>query len=143
MRGFIFADGKLLCVKLSDYNEVIKADYWCLPGGGLEFGESLQEGVARELYEELGVQAKVGNLLYVQQFTSDGEEHLEFFFHITNPEDFVDFDLSQTSHGVEEIKELEFVDPKSSYILPRFLSEANIAEDISSAIPQFFSYLSL
>jgi 8-oxo-dGTP diphosphatase len=32
---------------------------WSIPGGTLELGESLQEGVARELLEETGLQVRV------------------------------------------------------------------------------------
>lgn len=31
---------------------------WCLPGGGIELGEGLEEGAAREVYEETGYHVK-------------------------------------------------------------------------------------
>lgn len=34
-------------------------EYWCLPGGGLEEGETLEEGVLRELQEECRVSGHV------------------------------------------------------------------------------------
>jgi len=37
---------------------------WYFPGGGLNVGETLQDGVKREVWEELGVEVKVGELLY-------------------------------------------------------------------------------
>ena len=38
---------------------------WSIPGGTLELGESLQEGVARELLEETGMQVRVLDLIEV------------------------------------------------------------------------------
>ena len=39
-----------------------------LPGGGLEFGEGLEEGLQREWMEELGTRINVGSILYVNPF---------------------------------------------------------------------------
>ena len=38
------------------------------PGGGLEFGEGLADGLKRELREELNVDAEIGELFYVNDF---------------------------------------------------------------------------
>jgi 8-oxo-dGTP diphosphatase len=38
---------------------------WSIPGGTLELGESLQEGVARELLEETGMEVRVLDLIEV------------------------------------------------------------------------------
>jgi ADP-ribose pyrophosphatase YjhB (NUDIX family) len=38
-------------------------DMWCLPGGFVEFGESVVEGAKRECLEEIGVQIEVKGLL--------------------------------------------------------------------------------
>jgi ADP-ribose pyrophosphatase YjhB (NUDIX family) len=38
---------------------------WSIPGGGLELGERLAQGVAREVLEETGLQVEVGPVLDV------------------------------------------------------------------------------
>ena len=39
--------------------------HWSIPGGTLEIGESLQQGVARELLEETGLQVRVLDMIEV------------------------------------------------------------------------------
>lgn len=55
---------------------------WEFPGGKVETGESPQEGLARELREELGIEAVIGAQLDAYQFFYPGSErstHLLFY----------------------------------------------------------------
>lgn len=36
--------------------------YYVLPGGGAEFGETVEDGAARECFEELGLRVRIGDL---------------------------------------------------------------------------------
>ncbi len=121
-------DGKLLCVRLKPYKNHLKRDnsYWCLPGGGLDEGEALIAGVEREMVEETGIKPVVGSLLYVQQFIHDDKDYLEFFFHITNGEDYLCIDLAKTTHGMDEIEEINFIHPATMRILPEFLKTEDL-----------------
>jgi len=40
-------------------------DHWILPGGRLNVGETTEEGLKREVKEELGVKCKINNLISV------------------------------------------------------------------------------
>jgi len=127
VRAIIYKDGKLLAVKHKHGEDI--SHYYAVPGGGLDPQESLVDGLARELREETGINAVIGNLLFIQQFPSARAgyaEELEFFFTVKNPDDFININLETTSHGAEELAVCEFVDPASVTLYPEFLQSIDI-----------------
>ena len=144
VRGIAVLDGKLLCVRLKPYFKAPPGhyDFWCTPGGGVDEGEPLVEAFKREMIEELGVEPKVGRLLYIQQFSrGDNKDVVEFLFNIENPEDYRNIDLSKTTHGPDEIEAVDFVDPKAVPILPKFLATEDLEEFVNSNQPvRFFNH---
>lgn len=142
-RGIIFKDGKLLCQRLKNSADGVVRDYWCTPGGGLDIGESLTDGLYREMIEETGIAPKIGKLLFIQQFSENGiKEEMDFFFHIENPEDYELIDLSATSHGELEIEHVEFIVPGQHIVLPKFLQTVDIQASIDGSEPVLvYSYL--
>lgn len=143
VRGIVLHDGKLLCVRLKKYDGRATDgadDYWCTPGGGVDIGEPLLPALRREIVEELGVEPTIGNLLYIQQFVHGNTEQLEFFFHVTNAEDYLHIDLAQTTHGAIEIETVDFIDPSQVRLLPTFLTNESLAEQTTpGAAPKFFN----
>jgi phosphatase NudJ len=129
VRAIIIYKDKLLLVKLRAYGGNPENDFYCTIGGGLDDGEGLIEGLKREVFEETGVKAEVGKLLYIQQFDDarfGKDDNIEFFFHVTNSNDFMNLDLSKSSHGEKEIKEIGFRIPAETTILPKFLTGIDI-----------------
>ncbi len=144
VRGIAVLDGKLLCLKLKPYpgSAHSERDFWCLPGGGVDEGESLLDAFRREMVEELGVEPKVGRLLYVQQFSHRNTDFTEFLFLVENPEDYQNIDLTKTTHGTIEIEQVAFVDPKANTVLPEFLAADNLRELVAGNGPvKFYSEL--
>lgn len=135
VRGVIIKDGHLLAQKLTPASDGKKRDYWCTPGGGLDPGESLYDGLVREIIEETGITPTVGKLLFVQQYEDDEKEFIEFFYHVTNAEDYVSIDLSATTHGEAEIEVVDFIDPAKHTILPAFLQSIDIQAHIDNDQP--------
>lgn len=70
--GFAFMH-RVGVVKRKDYQ-----DYYTFPGGGLEEGETLEEGTIREIKEEFGIDVKVIKKLYEMQ--SEKFNQKEIFF---------------------------------------------------------------
>ncbi len=58
----VISDARVLLVRRA--SEPLKGE-WSIPGGLLELGESLEEGVVREVREETGLEVKVVQLIEV------------------------------------------------------------------------------
>lgn len=138
-RGLIISDGKVYAQRLNSRDGGIK-NFWCIPGGGLEEGESLHEGLHREMLEETGVTPNIGKLVFIQQYQENEREFLEFFFLINNVDDYKNVDLEATSHGMIEVAEHGFIDPLKHVLLPVFLKTIDMS-NIGSSDVQFFTYL--
>ena len=139
VRGIIIKDGKLFAQRLNKKDGGVN-DYWCTPGGGLDDGESLHSGLTREMIEETGVAPVIGKLLFVQQYADQKREYLEFFFEITNADDYGQIDLTSTTHGAIEVAEFGFIDVMKERILPESLQKLEITS-LSVGDVEITSYL--
>lgn len=142
VRGIIVHENKLLCFKLKHPKTDKTADFWSTPGGGLDDGEALHDGLMREMTEETGITPVIDNLLFIQQFAKGDDEHLEFFFRIDNAADYLQLDLSKTTHGESEIAEHAFINPREHHLLPEFLQSQDFSALNAHTPTLVFNYLS-
>jgi len=50
--------------------------YWLLPGGGIKIGETMKTALIREMKEELNIDARIGDLLFVAETLYSEIEHI-------------------------------------------------------------------
>lgn len=66
----ILKEGKILLIKRR------KDKFFCLPGGRVEFGETLELALKREILEETNQKITVGPLLYLRDFIPSINKHV-------------------------------------------------------------------
>jgi len=96
--AIIIRDGHVLLMRMG------ANDFWFVPGGRVEAGETAQVALKREVTEELGVTGEVGRLLWTNEnFFRMNETHcheLALYFLVTLSKD-AHRDLSMTFIGKE------------------------------------------
>lgn len=84
----------------------IHDDFWSLPGGRIEVGEASTEAVAREMREELGLDANIERLLWVVEnfFTLGDVSHHELglYYLIAFERDAAIYGKTRTHEGLED-----------------------------------------
>lgn len=63
MRAIVVRDGKLLVMKRNKFGK----QYYTLIGGGVDAGESLEQSLVRELFEETGMVAQAARMVFIEQ----------------------------------------------------------------------------
>lgn len=77
--GFLFIDKKLLLVE----HRKEKSLHWVLPGGGVEFHETAKTALQRELKEELNLDVRVDDFLFVDEVIWDNRHNIDLYFSIS------------------------------------------------------------
>ncbi len=74
------------CLIFNDKNEILlihragkvrnEAGWWSKPGGGVDFGEKVEDAMIREMKEELDIKVRItGCLPHTDHFTKDKNQH--------------------------------------------------------------------
>lgn len=111
-------DGKFLLTK-----EILESgkEYWIIPGGGVEFGESLQDAVKREIKEETNLDIEIKDFAGFQEaIVPKYNYHTILFFYRVSPKNN-DLKLEKKIVGAkffakQEIKDLNLVDSSRKFL---------------------------
>ena len=63
VKALVVFNRKVLIIRRSGYSNFGKCE-WDIPGGGIQFGEDLLDGLHREVREETGLTVRVDRLIY-------------------------------------------------------------------------------
>lgn len=78
--GVCIEDGKILLLNHIGIRE--NSDFWCPPGGGLQFGETIEDCLKREFLEETNTEISVGKFLKVHEFVNPPFHAVELFYEV-------------------------------------------------------------
>ena len=95
--AIIEKDNKILLVKRS--KEMYMPNLYCLPGGYLDQGETIEKGVIRETKEETGYDASILNLFRINGNPKRDRGNVDFIFLLK-----VDKKTGEHDHEVSEVK---------------------------------------
>jgi 8-oxo-dGTP diphosphatase len=98
--GIVLSEGRLLLMRRRD------AGHWEPPGGALKAGELIEEGVAREIKEETGVDVEVRELTGIYQNLKHGV--ISFVFSCRAQ--------GEATGETEEAMEIQWVDENEALI---------------------------
>jgi ADP-ribose pyrophosphatase len=104
--GLGFRNGHVLV------HRAVEEPFWTFPGGGGEVGETSEDTLRREMREELGVEVRVGRLLWIVEnfFRYGGRDWHELgFYYVMELPETVPFHESEIVHrAVDGGSEVEF-----------------------------------
>ncbi|UOQ64951.1 NUDIX domain-containing protein [Hymenobacter volaticus] len=118
--GLLVQEGALL---LAAHRGLLPNDapFWSPPGGGWQFGETIQACLRREFREETGLDVHVGRFLHLHEYGSADLQALELFFEVT-PEDANAIPRlgHDPEHAAEDqlLTKVAFVEPRQLIRLP-------------------------
>ncbi|MDH7552487.1 MAG: NUDIX hydrolase [Spirochaetota bacterium] len=118
--GLVVEENKILLIAHKKGNEI----YWLLPGGGVEYQESLDEALKREFFEELGLTVEVGDIaLIADSIEPNGKRHIvniAFWCYLNNKsirlgDEKILYDFS--FKPVSELVDIVMYPPLNGYII--------------------------
>ena len=122
VRGVIIDRGQLLVFRARP-----EFDWFCLPGGKIEWQEDILTALVRELEEETAVVPQLGKLLFTHEMLVGERHRIEWFYEVVNAAAFRKLDLAKATHGFETA-EARWFDLPLATDAPRVLPQGIVAQ---------------
>jgi len=104
--GICIRNNQLLLI---NHRGLVEGDFWSFPGGGLQFGETAAECIAREFQEETGLKVKVGDFLFACEFIEKPLHAIELFFLVKEIGGNLSIGTDPESGGNQLIQNVDFL----------------------------------
>jgi len=110
---------------LLTYSIYGKDEFWLVPGGGIEFEETMEECAIREVKEETGVDIKIEKFLYLREYIPyNGKDHvidILFLGKIIGGKIRVGKDPDHTNQAIKKVKFIPIDKLKELKVYPKCL----------------------
>ena len=116
--GVLIKDDRVLLIRHQKGEDT----YWLLPGGGVDYGETMEESLTREFLEECNIEVKVGDMAFVSQgIAPDGSKHI---IHMTFAVEHLSGELQVGDEGIlKEVRYLPIEEIEGIVLYPNIKKE--------------------
>ncbi len=134
-RAILQQDNKFLIIRVND------AEYYHLPGGHVEVGETSADALIREIKEETNIEIDLGKLLLINEefyHKNDKEIHSVIFYYLARPksivsmENSVHFEQGHTRVNKHELRWVTVDDLASIDLRPAMIKDLLIKGDFKT-----------
>ena len=112
--GICIENDKILMV---NHHSLTKGDdFWGPPGGGMDFGESVEENLKREFVEETGLKIEIEKFMCVHEYLCPPLHAIELFFKVNRINGKLnigsDPELGKNEQIIKDVKFIPFAEIK-------------------------------
>lgn len=104
--GLCIENGHLLMINHHGINE---GDFWAPPGGGLQFGETLESCLKREFLEETGLDVEIKDFRFISEFVHLPLHAIELFFLVNSTSENLSRGYDPEMEGKQIIQEVKYM----------------------------------